>query len=267
MGRRNQPEEPPTDPSGWLLDNGLSQFLIMHTNEIKYMCMLGYTFLHGTKVFSKVPSTAPLSYKFISLILACTGGGIMVPIFINSIPVPLSTDAYPVAIFASFILHNYFPILREVMRLSPLFTGLVVFLYETQRAYVVMKLTVAAGAAIPASDFAFPIFGPIFCGAIAGCGGAFLPLNKGLDPIKNGLAPNMLSALFAATFIHLFLSTSLSNGIMNAAKKTHVIVALGFILFGLQQKFEIDVMDPFGKKKAAATAAAPKVKAEAKKQD
>jgi hypothetical protein len=39
--RRNADPLPESDPSGWLLDNPLAQFLIMHTNEIKYMCMLG----------------------------------------------------------------------------------------------------------------------------------------------------------------------------------------------------------------------------------
>ncbi len=191
--------------------------------------------------------SAPISYKFISMILACTGGGILVPIFINSIPVPLSTDAYPVAIFVSFLLHNTFPVLREVLHLSPLFHGMIVFLYETQRASVVFKLTKAAGYAIPPSDFSIAIFGPIFCGGIAGCGGAFLPLSKGLDPIKDGLAPNMLSALVAATFIHLFLHTSLSNGVKDAATKAHFLVAVGFVVLGVVQAFEIDIMKLFKK--------------------
>ncbi|KAI2503059.1 hypothetical protein MHU86_11407 [Fragilaria crotonensis] len=251
--RSPEPEAPAPDSSGWLIANDLAQFMIMHTNEIKYMCMLGYTFLHGAKVFSKVDKSASLSYKFISMILACTGGGILVPIFINSIPVPLSTDAYPVAIFVSFLLHNTFPVLREILHLSPLFHGLIVFLYETQRASVVFKLTKAAGYAIPPSDFSIAIFGPIFCGTIAGCGGAFLPLNKGLDPIKDGLAPNMVSALAAATFIHVFLKTSLSNGIKDAPEKVHFLVALGFVLFGLLQAFEIDILKPFKRETAPKT--------------
>ena len=45
----------------------------------------------------------------------------MVPIFINSIPIPLSQDAYPLAILVSFLLHQYIPILREVMKLSGVF--------------------------------------------------------------------------------------------------------------------------------------------------
>ena len=175
----------------------------------------------------------------------------MVPIFINSIPVPLATDAYPVAIFVSFVLHNNFPILREILHLSPLFHALIVFLYETQRAGVVFKLTKAAGYAIAPSDFSFAIFGPIFCGAIAGCGGAFLPLNKGLDPIKEGLAPNMISSLVAASFIHISLKTSLSQGIKDAPDKVHFLVALGFVISGLVNAFHIDIMKPFKKAKQA----------------
>lgn len=189
-----------------------------------------------------------MSYKFISMILACTGGGILVPLFINSIPVPLSTDAYPLAIFVSFLLHNYFPIIRQVMKISPLFYGLIVFLYETQRASVVFKLTKAAGYAIAPSTFSIAIFGPIFCGCIAGCGGAFLPLSKGLDPIKNGMAPSMLVALVGATFIHFFLNTSLSDGITDAATKAHFLVAVGFVVSGLINTFEIEIMNPFKKK-------------------
>ena len=108
------------------------------------------------------------------------------------------------------------------------------FLYETLRAFVVVKLTTAAGKAIPASEFDFPLFGPIFCGTIAGCGGAFLPLNKGLDPIKeHGLAPPMFSAFIAATFFHLFTNLG-SDDIIDKPKKAHVIVAAWFILYGFK---------------------------------
>ena len=39
--------EQPTDPTGWLLDSGIAEVLIMNTTEIKYMCMLVYTYFHG----------------------------------------------------------------------------------------------------------------------------------------------------------------------------------------------------------------------------
>jgi hypothetical protein len=105
------------------------------------------------------------------------------------------------------------------------------------RAAVVVKFTMAGGKVIPPSDFSFAVFGPIFCGTIGGCGGAFLPLSKGLDPIRNGLAQPMLSAGIAATFFHLFTHTSLSAGIKHADKKAHVIVAVFFIAHHLSSAF------------------------------
>jgi len=76
----------------------------------------------GCKVFNYIKGdNVPFSYKFVNMIMACTGGGILVPIFINSIPVPMAQDAYPIAIFISFMLHTYFPIMREVVDLSPVF--------------------------------------------------------------------------------------------------------------------------------------------------
>jgi hypothetical protein len=112
-----------------------------------------------------------------------------------------------------------------------------IVLFECQRASVVYKLTTAAAAAIPASDFDFAIFGPIFCGAIGGCGGAFLPMSKGLDPIKNGLAQPMYTALIAAAGLHLFLATSMSEGVMEAGKKAQLCMAIFFIADNLRNAF------------------------------
>ena len=106
-------------------------------------------------------------------------------------------------------------------------------LYEAQRASVVVKLTLAASAKIAPSMFSFPVFGPIFCGAIAGCGGAFLPMNKGLDPINTGLQPPMMTAFVGATCFHLYLNSSLSDGCINAPIKAKIFVALFFISVSL----------------------------------
>ena len=73
----------------------------------------------GSKVFAANPNVS-VSFKFVSMILACTGGGILVPLFINSIPVPMANDAYPIAIATSFAIHHYFPIIGEVVKLSPM---------------------------------------------------------------------------------------------------------------------------------------------------
>lgn len=135
-------------------------------------------------------------------------------------------------------------------------------MYETIRASVVVKWTAAAAAAIAPSEFSFPLFGPIFCGAIAGCGGVFLPFNKGLEPLMDGLAHNMISALVGATFYHLFLSTSLSDGVVSADKKAHLLVAEFFVVYALYLE---NPFLKFLKKEIVPPAAEKKVKTENKK--
>jgi len=78
---------------------------------------------------------------------------------------------------------------------------LIVF-YEVTRAYVVTLFVSVAATTIPASQFTYPVFGPIICGTLGGCGGAFFPFKKGLDPVKKGLPPPMWSAFVGATLYH-----------------------------------------------------------------
>ncbi|KAL7542117.1 hypothetical protein ACHAXR_011550 [Thalassiosira sp. AJA248-18] len=225
--------EEPVDQTAWMLDNDIANFLLFHQKEVLYMCMLGYTFMHGGKVFAAAPKTASASYKLISMILACTGGGILVPLFINSIPVPLANDAYPIAILISFAIHYYFPIVWEVIKLSPMVKACLIVFYEAVRAKVVLTFTIAANDTIAPSVLSFPLFGPIMCGTIAGCGGAFLPLSKGLDPIAGGMQYPMTSACVGATLVHLFLNTTLSDGVIQAKEKAHLHLVLFFIVVGL----------------------------------
>lgn len=226
-------EEPVVDPTAWMLNNDFANFLLLNQKEVLYMCMLGYTFFHGSKVFQAAPKAASFSFKLVSMILACTGGGILVPLCINAIPVPLANDAYPIAVLTSFAIHYYFPIVWQVIRLVPMVKACIIILYEVLRAKVVLGFTLASGAAIAPSQFSFPIFGPIMCGTISGCGGAFLPMNKGLDPILKGMGFPMITACVGATMVHIFLNTALSEGVINAKEKAHLHLVLFFISVGL----------------------------------
>jgi len=225
--------EEPVDGTAWMLDNDVANFVLLHQKEVLYMCMLGYTFLHGSKVFKAAPKDASFSYKLVSMIMACTGGGILVPIFLNAIPVPMANDAYPIAILTSFAIHYYFPIVWDVIALSPMVKACIIVFYECVRAKVVMTFIMAGSAAIAPSTFSFPLFGPIMCGTIAGCGGAFLPLSKGLAPIEGGMQSPMTTAFVGATLVHLFMSTSLSEGVIEAKAKAHFHLVLFFIFVGL----------------------------------
>lgn len=82
-----------------------------------------------------------------------------------------------------------------------------------------------------------------------------MPMSKGLDPIKDGLAQPMYSALIAASFFHLFLHTSLSEGVVNAADKARILIVIFFIALNLSSAFPMAKPAPFikaspnGKKK------------------
>jgi len=221
------------DPTGWMIGNSVSDFLTVHSAEIRYLCIFGYTLFHGHRVFGALKLDDAPSFKFVNLLMACFGGGILVPIFLNMYPVPLANDALPIGVIVSFTIHSFFPALRDIINQSDIIKGLLVVLFETFRAMVVVNFTTAAAGKIPPSFFSFPLFGPIICGTIAGCGGAFLPFNKGLEPIKKGLAPPMITAAMAATTVNLFLSTPLSDGCIEAEKKARACVATFFITVGL----------------------------------
>jgi hypothetical protein len=91
----------------------------------------------------------------------------------------------------------------------------------------------------------------------SGCGGGFLPFDKGLSPIKDGLVSpaktgkflslelteygvipethvmDLFKAFIGATTLHLFLNTSMSDGCINAKSKAQVYLALFFIAVGV----------------------------------
>jgi hypothetical protein len=69
----------------------------------------------------------------------------LVPILVNAIPVPLATDSYIIAITLSFLIHQYAPIMHDVLKQSAYLHTLVICLYECMRAAVVVKLTTLAG--------------------------------------------------------------------------------------------------------------------------
>lgn len=67
----------------------------------------------------------------------------------------------------------------------------------------------------------------------------FLPLDKGLSPLKEGLNPPMLSAFIAATFFHLFINLS---DVKDAPKKGQVAVAAFFVIFGFYKQGIFDMI-------------------------
>eukprot|EP00563_Minutocellus_polymorphus_P007402 CAMPEP_0181032594 /NCGR_PEP_ID=MMETSP1070-20121207/6821_1 /TAXON_ID=265543 /ORGANISM="Minutocellus polymorphus, Strain NH13" /LENGTH=282 /DNA_ID=CAMNT_0023109993 /DNA_START=9 /DNA_END=857 /DNA_ORIENTATION=+ len=238
LAKQSKDEEPPPpDSTAFLLQNPLTDLLLMPTAGVRYMCMFCYCFYHGCKVFAALPKDAAPSYKVVSFVMASTGGGILVPIFLNGIPVVLANDALALSIIVSYAIHHYFPVIRDVVAQSKILTVCFIVLFEVFRAGVAVNLIGLANKNIGPSVFGYPLFGPIIAGGVAGCGGAFFPLNKGLDPIKAGLATPMVSAITGAAAFHIFLSTSLSDGVIDATDKARFCLASYLIICGLAKAF------------------------------
>jgi len=261
------------DNSSWFLENPIADFLLMRTVEVHFMLMICFTFYQGSEVFKTFSNNVSTSYKFFSLLLSCTGGGILVPIFINGgsafipywlllikpsayislfnifhcfslgiveIPFPLANDMLMIAVIFSFALHIWCPFLREVLELSPIMKIIMVIFHETVRTSVVVKFTLIAAASITPSLFSYPVAGPILCGTVAGVGGVFLPLDKGLNPIKNdGMRLSMIMAFFGSLCLNLFLNTGLSNGVIHAKEKAHILMIFCFIISGFFRAFPL----------------------------
>lgn len=161
------------------------------------------------------------------MILQCTAGSIVVPIFLSSIPWILSQDSYSIAILVAFILHETFSFLREVFVLSPYVRIVCIILYEVYQSHLVVFSTDQAAILIQPSEFGnITIFAPILCGTLAGCGYVFLPLDAGLRVTQQGgFGQSIVSAFLAATFYHFFVHTTISTNIINVKEKTQVVIS------------------------------------------
>jgi len=70
MGRgRKEVVAEPVDPTAWMLNNDVAEFILLHQKEVLYMCMLGYTFLHGGFSLNRMPCFV-FKEEFTSIILS-----------------------------------------------------------------------------------------------------------------------------------------------------------------------------------------------------
>jgi hypothetical protein len=166
----------------------------------KFLCTLIWTFQAVSLVRAATSRPAGSPFMFVRCVAQACGGGIFVPLLLNKIPVPLANDTLMLCLVFMFALHSLVPVVHDVATGSvPLRLGLTVG-WEMFRASAVCASCKLATAAIPAGIFGFPFFGPVICGTLAGCGAAFLPLDKGLSAIDGPLPPPVKTGLCAALF-------------------------------------------------------------------
>jgi uncharacterized membrane protein YeiH len=166
------------------------------------LSMLGYCIFIAQKVKVNLPSARWLESGLATLLTAF-GGGTIVPLLLGKPVVWLrANDLFLYHVTLAWILVNASPLehyVRELLR-APAAGAALNLLFQSFRAAVVFALmAMAKKAEVPGG---VGTAGLLVCGTLGGCGGIFLPLSKGLEPVRNG-APVLMETAFTATAAYL----------------------------------------------------------------
>ena len=135
--------------------------------------------------------------SFVGYFLGSFGGGILTPLVLGKVPVPLLVDELILTAFIVFVIFGTTTIAGNVYRSPPVkFLGLL--LEAMFRVRLICSMALSAAEILPSR------FGPLICGTLAGTGGAFLPMSKGLDALKPPLKGTIFRAALTALAVLLF---------------------------------------------------------------
>ncbi len=166
------------------------------------LSMLGYCAFIAQKVKVNLPSARWLESALATLLTAF-GGGTIVPLLLGQPVVWLrANDLFMYHVTLAWLLVNASPLehyTREILR-TPATAAVLNLLFQSFRAAVVFALmAMAEKAEVPGR---VGTVGLVVCGTLGGCGGIFLPLSKGLEPVRSG-APVLMETAFTATAAYL----------------------------------------------------------------
>jgi len=141
--------------------------------------------------------------------IAAFGGGFLAPLTVGHAPTPLLEESFFWVLIASWYVTHHIPYVsaywsRLTMEKPVHIVLCILFsIFKTQQIFGAVEI---ASAAIPMENlgpkaryFTVPWAAMLVCGFLGGCGGAFLPFNKGLAPIEEGKKWPVTSAFIAAT--------------------------------------------------------------------
>ena len=74
-----------------------------------------------------------------------------------------------------------------------------------------------------------PIIGPLIAGTLGGCGGGFMPLNKGLDPLEKGTNWRIGSGLVNSLWLHLSMQNPATKDMIGLGPTWCRFIAAVFI--------------------------------------
>ena len=174
-----------------------------HYAPLYYATLALYCAACCTAMRAKAPNLST-PHALALTVLTSFGGGILVPITLGKPMVLHANESVLPVMLAAWTAVNYVP---GVYRLFSTNLGRIVSTtgFEIFRYHVLAGCSDLANRTLPAPmGGAYPvaIVGPLIAGLMGGCGGAFMPLSVGLDPVKSGMPWRIQSSLLASVWHH-----------------------------------------------------------------
>lgn len=182
----------------------LVELLTMQPEWFSHAALFCFVFMIARNV-ARVPKVSWLQ-RLVLTFTAAFGGGTLVPLLLGKPPVWLLNDLLVTVTLLCWFLANYTPVGRLVDSTTVLRLPLNL-MANVFRGNGCCNTTAMASKALPSSKwYPTPLFGPVFLGTLGSTGGNFLPFDKGLAALRNGLSMAFQPPLIGAILYHLIVN-------------------------------------------------------------
>ena len=157
-----------------------------------YLTLVGFCAANGLTILKATPKINYF-HGCALMVLSCFGGSTMAAIMCGQPVAFVCNEALVSCCLATWtVMYLLADLTTGLLTGNPIGRYLTSCTYEIQRCHVVMNCTKMAAAKLPSAlavpaDGRVAIIGPLIAGLLGGCGGGFMPLNKGLDPLAGGV--------------------------------------------------------------------------------
>jgi len=171
-----------------------------------WLCLFGYCMAVYRIVLDTKP-TIRYAHGLVLGVVSATGGSTMAALLCGK-PVPIvANEALIPALAATWSVMYLLPdqclAMLKNTSVGSIFASLT---YEMFRCHVMMNCAKMAAGTLAATMFSTPVVGPLVCGAIGGCGGGFMPFDKGLGPLEKDFNWRIGSAVMGSAWMQLNIS-------------------------------------------------------------
>ncbi|CAM9795470.1 unnamed protein product [Ectocarpus sp. 4 AP-2014] len=173
------------------------------------VCLAAFALFHSARVRKIEKDSGKQMFWAESLVMTymmAFGGGILAPFLLGKPPVMFVNDLIVPLVAVCWFVSNRAegPIFALIN--TPIMKQVILVLSEVFRANSMCGIVVLSNSILkPGKHYPIALWGPILLGTVGGCGGLFLPLDKGLKGLKNGAPWPLQSAFYGSMFFNLFV--------------------------------------------------------------